>query len=323
MKRRLAVYLIVFQLIVIFGIVYDIANKKNSTLGATFVPAASSRPKYIYPAVEGLKHFFELKPDTVNVIVPNWENTGGPEKPIYSINSDGLNQHENIDAQKPEGVFRVAAIGDSFTFGEYVNTEDNFPSKLQGLLEQNCKSGKFEMVNLAVGGYDIRYAVERYRIRGVKYEPDLMVWLVIDDDLRRIDEFLLPKNQQLEQKMKEGNMASGPEYAAWLMAKNEVIQSLGGEDEVLKMQEGYLRDLNKYYSRGLAVFTFKNSDAKYKSVLKDFVNSRGNSFYGEIDDLTKEGLTSLPDGHPSPLGHERMALSIFEQLRANRFIDCS
>ena len=322
MKRRLVAYLIIFQLIVIFGIVFDVANKKNSTLGATFVPTASSRPKYIYPAVDGLKHFFELMPDTVNVIVPNWENTGGPKTPVYTINSDGLNQHENINPDKPDGVFRVAAIGDSFTFGEYVNTEDNFPSKLQRLFEQNCKNRRFETVNLAVGGYDIRYAVERYRIRGIKYDSDLIVWLIIDDDLRRIDELLLPKNQELEQKMKEGNLASGPEYAAWLMARNEVINSLGGEDEVLKMQEGYLRDLNKHYSRRLAVFTFKNTDAKYKSVLKDFVNSRGNSFYGEIDDLTKEGLTSLPDGHPSPLGHERMALGIFEQLRTNRFIDC-
>jgi len=41
---------------------------------------------------------------------------------------------------------------------------------------------RYEVLNLDVGGYDIEDAAHRYFVRGIKYRPDLILWLLKDDD---------------------------------------------------------------------------------------------------------------------------------------------
>lgn len=331
MKKRILFYLIVFQLSLVLILGHQIYKKKTSILGIEISINSINILEQIFPKVDGLNYFYEPKPGSVNRIQLEWENINGPKNPTYMINSDGLNQLDNYDVNKPESVFRIITLGDSFTFGRNVNTEDNYPSQLEDLLTKKleCTNKKFQVLNFGVGGYDIQYVVERYKLRAEKYSPDLVLWFIIDDDLRRINELLVPRAKQYEQQMKETgeyrqSIEQGDFYPHWVKARNEIINELGGEGEVIKLQENFLREFNLYYNSGkMVVFTFPFSKKKYKNVLRSFANSRsGISFYDGIPKLTKEGGELLPDYHPSPKGYKRIADALFDYLTKTKLIPC-
>ena len=61
---------------------------------------------------------------------------------ISHINRYGL-RGPNIEPKKPEGVFRILALGDSFTFGEGVSDNETFVVQLEKILnaEKNTTAG--------------------------------------------------------------------------------------------------------------------------------------------------------------------------------------
>jgi hypothetical protein len=65
------------------------------------------------------------------------------------ISKQGL-RNETVQIPKPRGVFRILAIGDSFTFGWGVNLEDTWVKKLQQMYQSAGK--KVEIVNAGVPG---------------------------------------------------------------------------------------------------------------------------------------------------------------------------
>ena len=113
-----------------------------------------------------LEYFFEPNPN-------NSED--------YSTNQDLLNERFNYATEKGQSTFRIIAIGDSHTYGLYVETRKNYPELLENMLNDQVICGlysKFEVINLGVPGYDLSYSYERFRRRGVKYKPDLVIWFV-------------------------------------------------------------------------------------------------------------------------------------------------
>lgn len=300
-------------------------EKKPIILGGTVHVAPINKDWLIFPKVDGLEYFYEPKPNSVAEINLNWENTNGPKIPTYKINSDGLNQTTNFSVEKPKNVSRIIILGDSYTFGFNVNTEDNYPSQLQNLLDENCMN-KFQILNLGVEGYDIQYAVERYKVRGRKYDPDIVLWLVVDDDMNRLDEFVEPKFtnyylQELQNGNNDANTKEGKFYVPWIKAKEEIQKKLG-QEAVLGMQKSFLNELNQYFSKKLLISIFPRTGAKHKKILKDFVSSRPNSYFNDklIEPVDKG---KLPDGHPSPLGHKQIAQSIFDYLKTNKIVQCN
>jgi len=99
--------------------------------------------------------------------------------PAYTINSDTLNDGSEYQIQKPKDTYRIMTLGDSFTFGFYVNTYDSYPETLERLLNEQPCNNKFEVLNLGLPGYDIRQSLERFKRRGSKYNPDLVIWFLV------------------------------------------------------------------------------------------------------------------------------------------------
>ena len=57
--------------------------------------------------------------------------------------------------KKNKDTFRIITLGDSFTFGMYINTKDNWTELLEDKLnsDMGCKNiSMFEVINLGVGG---------------------------------------------------------------------------------------------------------------------------------------------------------------------------
>jgi lysophospholipase L1-like esterase len=95
----------------------------------------------------------------------------------YTINAAGM-RDEDVPLAKPPGVFRIAAIGDSVTFGAACRAEDAWVERLERAL--NARSGaagtRFEVLNLGVIGYNITQSVQRLRALGLGYAPDLVLY---------------------------------------------------------------------------------------------------------------------------------------------------
>jgi hypothetical protein len=93
------------------------------------------------------------------------------------ISSQGLRDHEYALA-KPRGVFRILLIGDSIAYGFGLPQEDAIAKQLEGMLSGYPSAGvsRFEVLNLGVSGYNIDQVVENLRARGLRWQPDLILY---------------------------------------------------------------------------------------------------------------------------------------------------
>lgn len=103
-----------------------------------------------------------------------YELTPGASAEVWgvqvSINAAGYRGPEGVPG-KFDGT-RVLVLGDSIAFGNHLPVEATFAWQLQDLLKER---GSYEVLNFAVGGYDILQEVARLRLQGLAYEPDVVV----------------------------------------------------------------------------------------------------------------------------------------------------
>jgi lysophospholipase L1-like esterase len=66
------------------------------------------------------------------------------------IEQDDL-PHAALAEQKPPGVFRIACVGDSVTFGFNVDDADTYPQLLAQQLER-AHPGRFQVLNFGIPG---------------------------------------------------------------------------------------------------------------------------------------------------------------------------
>jgi hypothetical protein len=77
-------------------------------------------------------------------------------------------QHENSPTlkdypypqEKAPGTFRIAVVGDSYSFAPYMQFTDAFPKVLERMLNLNATSRKGEVVNFGVPGYSTSHEIE-------------------------------------------------------------------------------------------------------------------------------------------------------------------
>ena len=105
---------------------------------------------------------YELVPGSVSFEDNAW----------YRINQDGIRDRD-YPLAKPEGTFRIAAIGDSCTFGLGLELEDTWPKQLERELRKN--DPRLEVINFGVMGYNTPNEAERIQDKVLKYSPDLII----------------------------------------------------------------------------------------------------------------------------------------------------
>jgi len=97
-------------------------------------------------------------------------------------NSEGFRDIEH-ELEKPEDVFRILVLGDSFTFGLGVEADQSYPLMLQRLLnEKNTdKKLRYEIFNMGLVGIG---TLEELEIAGyaIRYRPDIvLLGLLVED----------------------------------------------------------------------------------------------------------------------------------------------
>ncbi len=145
-------------------------TRMNSThpLGESGLIRESKYPEIVY----------ELSPD-----LDTWFN-----RKRFRTNSAGF-RDKAYSRVKPPGTFRIAVIGDSFTMGSGVASEDTYPSRLEADLNRASSSPRFEVLNFGCGGYGLRQYLAVIAHKALLYSPDLILI-----GLSQNDDEILPDN---------------------------------------------------------------------------------------------------------------------------------
>jgi lysophospholipase L1-like esterase len=107
---------------------------------------------------------------------------GGPVR----TNSFGLRGPETSLA-KPEGVFRIAVLGDSWAFGWGVREGEPFPEVLAALLNRQAGGGRVEVLNFSVWAYNTLQERAVLRKKALAFDPDLVLVAYNVNDVEELD----------------------------------------------------------------------------------------------------------------------------------------
>jgi hypothetical protein len=124
-----------------------------------------------------LTRLYELRPG-VDAIV-------GRNAIHIHVNAAGQRDDRELPTAKPAGVYRVVVLGDSFTFAGKVPLENTFSPSLERLLAARDRSRRYEVVNLAVPGYNTEQEMLSLKEGGLAYHPDLVIVNFVLNDAGR------------------------------------------------------------------------------------------------------------------------------------------
>jgi hypothetical protein len=113
----------------------------------------------------------------------------------YRSNSLGMRDAE-VDPAKPEGVLRIAFLGDSFTFAWGVEVQQGYADLLEGLLQERLAAAgdgrRVEVLNFGVPGYNTATEVACLEHKALALQPDLVLLQTYDNDAY-LPNFLMPE----------------------------------------------------------------------------------------------------------------------------------
>ena len=234
---------------------------------------------------------------------------------VYHINEDGLNDLNDYSIEKDDDTFRIIALGDSFTFGYFVNTKDNWTEVLETELNKNlpCNYKKLEIINLGMAGFDIQQIVAMYKKVGKKYNPDLIIWFESSAGFRRFNE---EKQPLMEKCFEEEKIEDIPEqekydvhYRCALKASEEVLNRYSFEDRQKIIQKNYDNFFAIYKQKKTLFFYYEEENNEMIETWKKKYPEAG--FLTIVKD-PKDGR--FIDEHPNEIGHQAIANSIYNYL---------
>lgn len=154
------------------------------------------------------KHAYFDKATGIYRLIPNKEiRIINPEfEYISKSNSKGLRDHE-YNYQKKEGVFRIAILGDSFTFGHGVELENTFAKQLENRLQNKFSQKSIEVINLGMIGYSTGDCYKFLISEGYKYSPDLVIYAFFVNDFNDNDMKSKADAESFIEEKRDGNIA--------------------------------------------------------------------------------------------------------------------
>lgn len=90
----------------------------------------------------------------------------------------------SIAMPKPEGVFRIVAVGGSTTYGLWIDDwRATYPAQLERVLRETYGYDNVEVVNAGVNGYGTHENVVNLALRLPDLEPDLLIFYEATNDI--------------------------------------------------------------------------------------------------------------------------------------------
>lgn len=124
--------------------------------------------------VEDRRLLFENVPGSRRTLTFVDRPGGEPRVVRHTINRLGLRGRETT-VPKPEKVFRIACLGDSFTFGYGVDDGETWPAQLEAQLRADPGGRRVEVLNFGVSGYDTVQEVRQLQVKVMAFSPDVVL----------------------------------------------------------------------------------------------------------------------------------------------------
>jgi lysophospholipase L1-like esterase len=301
MKSKLFYFVILSQLALISFLGFKVNQKRKNVLGSVEINPIT-KDNINFKPTKKLKYFYE----------PEASKQYLYRQSSYTINKDALHETHDYTIEKPKNVFRIITLGDSFTFGLFVEDNENWPKQLEQILDQKCQKLEYEVINLGMEGYDIEYALERYKTRGAKYNPDLILWLHVD---------FLRNREKMQPFLKKysGYKNENDPYYAWRLGYQEYTKAYP-EEEIIQYQKQLLKNYAKEVNIPTTMFVL-SSQSRYFSIFEELSNNNS-KIYSKIINYN-DSMRIPGDGHPSEYGHQVIAQDVYEYLIKNKLVPCN
>ena len=153
------------------GIVLVISEVAIRLTNIAYEPQFDNRVKITRPA---------SNPFVKYELIPNYQGRalGG----FVSVNSFGFRGPE-VNQKKPEGVKRIAVLGDSWAFGWGVNQDEVVTTVVENMLNNFGKGKRFEVLNFSLFGYNLQQEETVLKEKVLAFEPDIVIFAFNVNDL--------------------------------------------------------------------------------------------------------------------------------------------
>jgi HEAT repeat protein/lysophospholipase L1-like esterase len=168
---------------------------------------------------EGLARLYETRlPDPEGDRLALWEKEWGDDYYVLRSQSIGWPARDPVNhlglpdrthaLQKPEGVFRLAILGDSTTAGTPFKREESFPYALQALYDE--RSPWAEVFTVALWGWSTRQERRAFLELARPYEPDLVLLVVCLNDMEEL----------------QNNLSRPSDLLGWLHRRSALVRRI-------------------------------------------------------------------------------------------------
>jgi hypothetical protein len=159
MKNALAVLFGLAMAIVLAELGLRVVSRFHAPV-RYLVTAGDASEQPVFPTLEA---YLASRPD----VVPHRDFLN------YWANAFGLNDVEFV-APKPQGRFRIMALGDSFTYG-LVSYPDAVMTRVEEALRARCSGMDLDLLNFGIGGTGVWDYKLLFELAGPTYDPDLVL----------------------------------------------------------------------------------------------------------------------------------------------------
>lgn len=159
---RPAVRRLLFTPIVLVGAVLVLEGASRLLLRGAVLTTISA---------EEVKAHITIGGDIVYDPVLGWRRSALPN-PTLGLDSNGF-RHAEVSREKPPGVVRGFALGDSQTYGAGVKPAEAYPAVTESALR--ARGHSVELINTGLSGYRSRQALRLLRTKLVDFDPDFVV----------------------------------------------------------------------------------------------------------------------------------------------------
>lgn len=278
---------------------------------------------FVFRKTDYYDNFIDIVPNNkFGYLSPGWGKKG--KVSLNTINSDGFNDLSDYSHTKPKNTIRIIALGNSYTFGLFLPTKKNYTEVLEKELNNQCPKDKsYEVINLGVPGYALRFSTERFRLKGAKYRPDLIVWLVTDTDFLIKEDVIYGKMRPDLANVRGISVDYGL-VSIFKQLKNSLLEK-GGPRNVNNYQLQAFSMLRKYYQGPLIVLSLKgvataDLSPYHMEILGYYLQNKKLTYLTTPFFVKPSG--QFPDGHLNEMGNKELALSVLRYLSTNKIVPC-
>lgn len=263
----------------------------------------------------------------------------------YRTNTAGLRDFE-YSVKKPEGVFRIAVVGDSVTFGTGLSGRENtYPNVLERELRELFHNKKFEVLNFGIEGIGIQHELGLIKEKVLQFEPDMIILGYCLNGIRFTFMYTNPGVVWFLQRFTFVDYIAVKLFAAQRKLRSMMgsftndayydhVVTLYNDNERISRLKSILRELNsltreKGIRFSVAIFPFSQQfkegvDLRPQIIVSNICMDEGIPYYDTLNYLKRYNINDLylkdDNVHFSAYGNDKLAKLILDFISANGFL---